>query len=292
MTRLSNRSLAVAALLVFTAYGSSQEALQGISAANLKGDLSFLASDVLQGRYTPSPGLEVAAEFIAAQFRAAGLTPGGDQDYFQIAKMVDRRMPAMQSDMTLLEGSQSTTVPAQNITATDVGAAVNVEHAPVVVFKTKDAALLKGVDLAGKAVVAPGVRPGERRSMDAYQRIHGFDEAVAHSGAAVEITVNQTRAGQPSARLIEAESAREKRVPSLTVASDELQRWIDHAGDKAEARSIDGQYSSAGRSKRCGEKRDRDLAGIRSDAQGYIRHADCSLRSCRDNGNGRTHGQP
>ncbi len=51
--------------------------LNSITPADLKGDLSFLASDALQGRYTPSPGLEVAAEFIASQFRAAGLEPGG-----------------------------------------------------------------------------------------------------------------------------------------------------------------------------------------------------------------------
>ncbi len=62
-----------------------QTVLYSITAADLKGDLSFLASDALQGRYTPSPGLDVAAEFIASQFRAAGLEPGGDQDYFQTA---------------------------------------------------------------------------------------------------------------------------------------------------------------------------------------------------------------
>ncbi len=67
-----------------------QAVLKSITPGDLKGDLSFLASDTLQGRYTPSPGLEVAAEFIASQFRAAGLEPGGDQDYFQMAAMVDR----------------------------------------------------------------------------------------------------------------------------------------------------------------------------------------------------------
>src|SRR5579863_7540742 len=78
-------------------------ALQLISPANLKGDLSFLASDALQGRWTPSPGLDIAAEFIASQFRAAGLKPAGDQDYFQMGNMVDRQMPPVKSEMTLLE---------------------------------------------------------------------------------------------------------------------------------------------------------------------------------------------
>jgi hypothetical protein len=52
---------------------------------DLKADVSFLASDALQGRATPSPGLDLAAEYIAAQFRRAGLEPVGDDGYFQNA---------------------------------------------------------------------------------------------------------------------------------------------------------------------------------------------------------------
>lgn len=59
--------------------------LDGISADSMRGNLSFLASDALEGRGTPSRGLDVAAEFIAAQFRRAGLEPLGDDGYFQTA---------------------------------------------------------------------------------------------------------------------------------------------------------------------------------------------------------------
>jgi hypothetical protein len=52
---------------------------------DLKADVSFLASDALEGRATPSPGLDMAAEYIAAQFRRAGLEPVGDNGYFQTA---------------------------------------------------------------------------------------------------------------------------------------------------------------------------------------------------------------
>ncbi|MEO8593073.1 MAG: M28 family peptidase [Candidatus Solibacter sp.] len=52
---------------------------------DLKADVSFLASDALEGRGTPSGGLELAGEYIAAQFRRAGLEPGGDEGYFQNA---------------------------------------------------------------------------------------------------------------------------------------------------------------------------------------------------------------
>lgn len=60
-------------------------ALDQIAASSLQGHLSFLASDLLEGRDTPSRGLDLAAEYIASQFRRAGLEPLGDEGYFQTA---------------------------------------------------------------------------------------------------------------------------------------------------------------------------------------------------------------
>src|SRR4051812_21553532 len=62
-------------------------ALDRISADSLRGHLSFIASDLLEGRDTPSRGLDLAAEYIAAQFRRAGLEPSGDDGYFQTATL-------------------------------------------------------------------------------------------------------------------------------------------------------------------------------------------------------------
>lgn len=50
-------------------------AAAGQTPAALRADISYLASDALEGRATPSPGLEMAADYIAAQFRKAGLEP-------------------------------------------------------------------------------------------------------------------------------------------------------------------------------------------------------------------------
>src|SRR5499425_1227098 len=66
----------------------SQAVLNRISADSLRGNLSFLASDLLEGRSTPSRGLDLAAEYIGAQFRRAGLEPAGDDGYFQTADWV------------------------------------------------------------------------------------------------------------------------------------------------------------------------------------------------------------
>jgi Peptidase family M28 len=73
------------------AYGElpapEQAAIDRISADSLRTNLSYLASDALEGRATPSHGLDLAAEYIAAQFRRAGLEPAEQgSSYFQSAK--------------------------------------------------------------------------------------------------------------------------------------------------------------------------------------------------------------
>src|SRR5882757_10084591 len=67
-----------------------QAALDRISSNSLRGNLGFLASDLLEGRGTPSRGLDLAAEYIAAQFRRAGLEPAGDDGYLQTAAITVR----------------------------------------------------------------------------------------------------------------------------------------------------------------------------------------------------------
>lgn len=53
-----------------------------ITSEVIVGHISFLASDELLGRDTPSPGLERAAKYIADDFRSIGLQPGGDEETF------------------------------------------------------------------------------------------------------------------------------------------------------------------------------------------------------------------
>src|SRR3954469_17221307 len=65
-----------------------RRALDAVSADSLRGHLSFLASDALGGRVTGTAGQEIAAEYLAAQFRRAALEPLGDDGYFQSAPAV------------------------------------------------------------------------------------------------------------------------------------------------------------------------------------------------------------
>lgn len=77
--------LLFAVALSAAAQAPDRQALEQIRAASLSGHVSFLASDLLEGRATPSRGLDIAAEYIAAQFRRAGLAPAGDDGFYQTA---------------------------------------------------------------------------------------------------------------------------------------------------------------------------------------------------------------
>jgi len=53
-----------------------------ITAAQLKDYLSFVASDEMEGRATPSRGLDTTARFLATMLSRAGVKPGGDAGSF------------------------------------------------------------------------------------------------------------------------------------------------------------------------------------------------------------------
>lgn len=64
---------------------ATQELLASISTVSLRNNLTYLASDDLEGRDTPSRGLDLAAQYIAKQFKEAGLEPVSNGSYFQTA---------------------------------------------------------------------------------------------------------------------------------------------------------------------------------------------------------------
>src|ERR1700679_2760039 len=85
---------AAAALSQLSSPLSTANQLVTLLAANgLKADVSFLALDLLEAGDTPSRGLDIAAEYIAAQFRRAGLEAPVDGGYFQNADFFQLTRP-------------------------------------------------------------------------------------------------------------------------------------------------------------------------------------------------------
>ena len=60
--------------------------LPQVSPEELKRHVSFLASDELKGRATPSPELIKASEYIASEFAKLGIQPGVGKSFFQVTK--------------------------------------------------------------------------------------------------------------------------------------------------------------------------------------------------------------
>lgn len=219
--------------------GGIKAALNNIGPDGLRGDLSFLSSDALQGRFTPSPGLDIAAEFIASRFREAGLVSPIGKDYFQVAEVVDRHVAPIESPMNVTAGGQTFTVPATSLSVYNVSAAAHIDNAAVVVLAARNPTALKDstgkeIDLAGKAVV---VAQPEMSTVEVYRAARSFDAAVSKANAAVEIIVN-TRRPPSGNRLLFPNEASPHGTPIIWVDNGQLQSWTVHPDANAGPRTI------------------------------------------------------
>ena len=182
-----------------------QAVMNRIRPESIRGHLSFLASDLLEGRGTPSRGLDIAAEYIASEFRRAGLEPaaGNGDSYYQ---PLDLREAAVD-----LEGFECRVF--------DAGKDVTVAGVPL----SKD-----GIDVnrepllpvSSASVVSPGAvvvyRASATDSMDVLKQLGA-------SQAKVVVVVDPTgRLARAALRIPVVRAGREPRVASgrwLFVAS-------------------------------------------------------------------------
>jgi Peptidase family M28 len=118
----------------------------------LKADVSFLASDALKGRATPSPGLDAAAEYIASEFRRAGLDPAGDNGYFQTAPYVNVT-PVVEGIEFSVETSQGSVKARQESMALQQAAAADLNRRAVVIVSSTETAGLIPEQVRGKVLV-------------------------------------------------------------------------------------------------------------------------------------------
>jgi hypothetical protein len=126
------------------------QSLERISADSMRGHLSFLASDLLEGRNTPSRGLTIAAEYIAAQFRRAGLEPvPGTESYFQTARWTLRKVDQSAAKAEILAGGRSVQLSGSQLTILSLEG-LDLAPAPIYKLAWEEADSLK--DLAEGAL--------------------------------------------------------------------------------------------------------------------------------------------
>ncbi len=161
-----------------------------ITAEQLKNYLDFIASDELEGRDTPSRGLDIAAKFIAAHLSRWKLKPMGDAgSYFQRIPLRRDRIDPAQTTLTL-NGQRFSF--GNDILSLPTGFAGTVSGPLVYVgdgwlIKSKNINPYEGIDVKGKILITtnagmpPGVSeadlvgiPGESWDYPAtYARRHG-----------------------------------------------------------------------------------------------------------------------
>lgn len=128
-----------------------------ITAAQLKSYLSFIASDEMEGRDTPSRGLDTTAKFIAMNLDRWGFKPAGDDNTF-FQKIMMRREALDPAKTTAEINGQKFTF-GDDFLATPVTATLS---GPMVfagngwVLKSKNLNPYQGLDVKDKIIVVVG----------------------------------------------------------------------------------------------------------------------------------------
>jgi hypothetical protein len=183
----NTRGLVVSMAAALTFWSASAEAAGELRRAQRVGercwqDVGVLAHDNMEGRRAGSPGHRRAAEFVADNFRKAGLKPGGANGYLGEVRLQSRRLNEANSSLKLLTAGVERPLKLGDDAALILrGDRTRDVEAPLV-FAGYGLALpqygsddLAGLDLAGKIVVAFNAAP---------ESVPG--SAGAHFGSAAE----------------------------------------------------------------------------------------------------------
>jgi hypothetical protein len=221
-------------------------ALDRISADSLRGHLSFIASDLLEGRGTPSRGQDLAAEYIAAQFRRAGLEAAGDDGYFQTANWKFAETNLKDFSFRLEAGKENLSIPA-NLLSFSLAKTLTLAPSAIVKIDANDAAALDAQSaetLAGKVVVTNlpdfNAMPHEQ-AMTAYKGWQAYGAKLTKLHPALLLIVDRVHpAGDAggNGRLIDPESSGEtvSPLPRMTIHSAQAIQALDALGKDGSTR--------------------------------------------------------
>lgn len=128
--------------------------------------VSVLSNDSMRGRETGSREHHIAANYVAAQFRKAGLIPAGDHGYLQTVRFVARRPVEESSLVEIVRGAHTDTLRFGDDISLNARAAIApMTEAPLVFagyglfVPEKGLDELSALDLNGKIVVAMSGAP-------------------------------------------------------------------------------------------------------------------------------------
>lgn len=152
-----------------------------LAKAEIESHMRFLASDELQGRRTGEPGNQVAARYIAEQFRQLGLkTPPGQNDYLQ---RINLEKIKAASSATLLVGKDTLRLGKELVVMAGGPASLSGEVVYVGYGLTNGDDGYKGRDVKGRIVVAQGGSPDAKGPGEIFRASAEKRKLAAEKGA-------------------------------------------------------------------------------------------------------------
>jgi hypothetical protein len=280
-------------LVLFTATVAADSRLP-IQADALVAHVKFLASDELQGRGNGMKGLERAAEYIAEQFKAAGLQPGGKNgSWFQPFELVTGLTVSDGNRLVVSAHGRSATF-ALGQTYFPISAVAN-DSPQTASADVRNAAIVfagygisapslnyddyAGLDVKGKAVLVFTHEPQEHddksrfegRSFTTYASALNKAMTARNNGAAMLLVVSDPtheRDEAPFAGFTRDPQAEDYGIPVLRLQRDRLAPLLDAWKLDADAKEIDTT----------GAPKSRVLGGTAS----YVEHLSKARRTVRN----------
>lgn len=193
-------------VLAITAARAADEADQQLQ-NRLRAHIEFLADDLLLGRQPGSDGYNIAANYVASQFRQMGLLPAGNQDsYFQQVPLRQAFLEPGSAEMVFRVGEKI--VPLVFVEQFYMGPSLahkssDLEAGLVFVGYGIDAPELDhhdyaGIDVKGKVVVSLAGQPYDFPSEEGAHFASGNEKtkAAVRNGAVGMLTIYTPRASQ------------------------------------------------------------------------------------------------
>ena len=209
-------------------------ALATISRANIQSSLNYLAADERGGRIMGTRGYDESAQYVADQFAAIGLEPGGTDGWLQQVPLITRMIDIENSGVTLhkstgevgLEWKQDLIIYADKLRAENrirgevIFAGFGI-HAPELGYSD-----FEGIDVSGKIVAtfvgAPATFPSTERAHYSSGRTKAVE--LVRRGAIGEIGL--------MSRLEEKLSPWDEYTQNLGTQPD--MSWVDRGGEVAD----------------------------------------------------------
>jgi Zn-dependent M28 family amino/carboxypeptidase len=221
----------ITAALAFALVAATAPVADPAAAERIHRDVQFLASDALEGRDTGSHGHAVAAQYVASQFAALGLKPGGPGGSWFLSVPLRRASHARPQQVHLIVGGKSRLL--DNV---DVGLRPSLTE--------QQRSIEADLVFVGHGIVAPGFGIDEYAGLDVKGKIvvvlRGTPGGLPNDAAAnLDLTKDQTAAARGAIGIAELNYAPGQ--PGYNPApgiSRPVLDWVDAAGVTGKAGSI------------------------------------------------------